>query len=964
MKKRSFFDICTLITKLIFGCMILLAITLLVVYAIHDKGGGIKIDEITYIEHWTVKDGDGRTFETGRSYFAEKEYDKDFTIIATLPARVEENAFLCFPTGKNLSVYIGDELRYTYDEIKDVKLPGGAVKRFFLLIPLSPADSGAQLRLERDATTKNGQVVPVTFVGTQGAIYAHMMHEYGLTFMLAEVIQIFSAIVVLVGVALGIMYRRRINMLYGALGIFVVASWVVVDSFLFPFIFGHYHIDGVVSYMLSLMIPFGPAIYLNAIQHGRHQKSMTAIFLIASANAILWPILHFTGIFPFYEALSYINVFQAVEALMGFFIMIADIVRGKAKEYKYTAIGFVGFILCGLYEVISFLFFSPQQEELPMVVGLAVFLVFVVIQQVEDLRKTYAEKQHAVDLSQAKSRFLASMSHEIRTPINSILGMNEMILRENKDKVIEEYAQTIKSSGNMLLMLVNDVLDFSRIEAGKLEINETQFRLSDVLHDVISLCKERAQEKSLDFQVEIEPDVPSGLISDEFRIRQILVNLLSNAVKYTDKGSVKLTVGAGSINKAETQVFFNVKDTGRGIREEDQKSLFDAFTRADLAKNSSIEGTGLGLAIVHSIVTSMHGTIIVHSEYGVGSTFIVALNMQVTDPAPLTKEALEIRSQDHSHEAKCDYVAPTASILAVDDNQSNLTIARLFLKRTRVQTDFCDGGEKAIQKCKEKKYDLILLDHMMPHPDGVETFHHIREDADSRNKETPVIVLTANAVAGSRQKYLEIGFEDYLTKPLDSHLLEQTIKKFLPKDKIQPAYSPDHPAEGLTGSLVATPTISLAGNVVESAKLTGTSDDAQADPDDEPLEFYPEGEDEGADEADLFKKICAIEGLDVKVLMTHCSDDESIAAEILSDIAKEGADRCERMRKALSDKDYAAYGIDAHAIKGLMATIGLMDLSERAKQQEFAAKEGNVELIEKDGEGMILAYEELCRKLK
>ena len=159
-----------------------------------------------------------------------------------------------------------------------------------------------------------------------------------------------------------------------------------------------------------------------------------------------------------------------------------------------------------------------------MVVGLAVFLVFVVIQQVEDLRKTYAEKQHAVDLSQAKSRFLASMSHEIRTPINSILGMNEMILRENKDKVIEEYAQTIKSSGNMLLMLVNDVLDFSRIEAGKLEINETQFRLSDVLHDVISLCKERAQEKSLDFQVEIEPDVPSGLISDEFRIRQILVN--------------------------------------------------------------------------------------------------------------------------------------------------------------------------------------------------------------------------------------------------------------------------------------------------------------------------------------------------------------------------------------------------------------------------------------------------------
>ncbi|MBO4750260.1 MAG: response regulator, partial [Lachnospiraceae bacterium] len=716
MKKRSFFDICTFVTKLIFGCLLAFAIFLLIVYAIHDKGGGIPIDEITYLEHWTVTDGDGRSFETGRSYFAEKEYDKDFTITSALPSRVEENTFLCFPTGKNLSVYIGDELRYTYDEIKDVKLPGGAVKRFFLLVPLSPEDSGKELRIERASTSRNGQIVPVSFVGSQGAIYAHMMKEYGLTFMLAEVIQIFAAIVVLVGIALSILYRRKIYMLYGALGIFVVASWVVVDSFLFPFIFGHYHVDGIVSYLLSLMIPFGPAIYLNAIQHGRHQKTMTVVFVLASANAILWPILHFTGIFPFYDALSYINIFQAIEAGLGFFVLIVDVVRGKAKEYIFTAIGFFGFILCGFYEVFSFLFLSPQKEELPMVIGLAVFLMFVVIQQVEDLRKTFAEKQHAVDLSQAKSRFLASMSHEIRTPINSILGMNEMILRENKDKVIEEYAQNIKSSGNMLLMLVNDVLDFSRIEAGKLEINETKFQLSDVLHDVISLCRERAQEKSLEFKIELEDGIPNGLISDEFRIRQILVNLLSNAVKYTDKGHVLLKVEAHVHSGGDGAVYFTVSDTGRGIRKEDQDTLFDAFTRADLAKNSNIEGTGLGLAIVNSIVSSMNGIIMVYSEYGVGSSFTVQLPVKIVNMTPLTMEALNQRSQDHSHEAKCDYVAPSASVLAVDDNQSNLTIARLFLKRTRVQTDFCDSGEKAIQKCKEKKYDVILLDHMMPHP--------------------------------------------------------------------------------------------------------------------------------------------------------------------------------------------------------------------------------------------------------
>ena len=938
IKSQKLLDICNRMAKVVLVGMMIFAVFVLVYFGMRPGSDRVKIDEVTFIERWTVVEGDGHTFETGRFYLAEKDYEKDFTIISALPENVTDNTFLCFGTGKNVSVYIGGELRKSFDEFRDVNIPGGSVKRFFLLVPLKASDSGMELRIERAATTKRGQIVPESFVGTLGGIYGYLMSRYGLTLMLAEVIMIMSLVVMTVGFIMRVAYRRRINMLYGALGIFIVAAWVMTDSLLFPFVFGVYHVDGVVNYLLCLMIPFGPAIYLNSIQHERYKKSMSAIFIVSTVNAIVWPVLHFAGIFPLYNALIYINILQLVEALVAFLILVIDMKKGYAAEYKYTAIGFISFIVCGLFEIFYLMFMAPKHEELPMVFGLAFFLAFVVLQQVEDLRKTYAEKQHAIDLSQSKSRFLASMSHEIRTPINAILGMNEMILRENRDKVIEEYASGIQSSGKMLLMLVNDVLDFSKIEAGKLEINEAQFRLSELLNDVISLVREQAQEKSLALYTEIQDEIPNGEISDDFRIRQILINLLNNAVKYTDQGSVTLMLGGEYVTEDRFILDMAVKDTGRGIRQEDQPSLFDAFSRADMRKNINIEGTGLGLAIVKSIVDSMHGEIGVESEYGVGSKFWVKIPVGVVDRTPLTRESMERKSAAEHKVSTCDYRAPQAKILAVDDNQSNLTIARLFLKRTQVQADFCDGGEKAIALCKKTKYDLILLDHMMPQPDGVETFHRIKEEPDSLNKTTPVIVLTANAVAGRRQMYLDMGFEDYLSKPLDSAMLEQTMKKYLPKEKI------------------------------EEITVEHNTDQKE---DEEMLEFFPEDyetekEAPGQDRDDangLREKLREIVGLDYQVLMTHCARDESIAVQILTDIAKEGPKRCDMMRAYLGSKDYDHFGIDAHAVKGLMATIGLLDLSEWAKRHEAAAKSGDYDYVMQEGESFVKAYEEMCRKL-
>jgi CheY-like chemotaxis protein/HPt (histidine-containing phosphotransfer) domain-containing protein len=376
-----------------------------------------------------------------------------------------------------------------------------------------------------------------------------------------------------------------------------------------------------------------------------------------------------------------------------------------------------------------------------------------------------------------------------------------------------------------------------------------------------------------------------------------------------------------------------VKDTGKGISKEEQPHLFEAFSRADVSSNANIEGTGLGLAIVKSIVDSMNGTLGVESEYGVGSEFWVKLPLRYDSKKPLEADFMEKEIVADTAPAGSLFTAPDARILAVDDNQSNLTIVKLFLKRTGIKPDLCNNGKRALELCRQKQYDLILLDHMMPAPDGIETLHMIREDADSLNKETRAVVLTANAVAGSRQMYLQEGFVDYLTKPLDSGVLEQTVKNLLPADKVLEAESGAEDEENL-----------------------------------EILEFPVAGE--GASDAEkqqassLKEKLTSIQGLDYDTAMRHCGGSEEMLEEILSDIVSECEDRCERMKQSVAHKDADAYRIDAHSIKSNMATLGLTELSKRAKEHEFAAKDQNLDFIQSDYEDFISSYAEICKKLK
>lgn len=393
-----------------------------------------------------------------------------------------------------------------------------------------------------------------------------------------------------------------------------------------------------------------------------------------------------------------------------------------------------------------------------------------------DMLEAEKEKQAVIAAGESKARFLASMSHEIRTPINTIIGMNEMVLRESQDGIIREYALSIKRESQLLLGLVNDVLDFSKIEAGELKIVEKVYEPAYMLYDTVLAMMPRIREKNLELTREIDKDIPKWLKGDEIRIRQILNNLLSNAAKYTEKGRI-IFRAEGEQRSDAYWLTISVIDTGIGIRQEELESVFESFKRLELDKTHYIEGTGLGLNITKQLVENMGGTIQVESEYGKGSRFTVSL------PQGLVQEDEDTLQEDKSENSDTEYLClPDAKILAVDDNKMNLTVLKALLKRSQMQIDTATSGEECISMSQKQKYDLLLMDHMMPGMDGIQTMHAIREDADNPNRETPMVVLTANAIAGMEEIYLAEGFVGFLTKPIDVKRLEATIGGCLSKE--------------------------------------------------------------------------------------------------------------------------------------------------------------------------------------
>ena len=411
----------------------------------------------------------------------------------------------------------------------------------------------------------------------------------------------------------------------------------------------------------------------------------------------------------------------------------------------------------------------------------ASFLIEDTTEEVRYLKELNDARNNADKANKAKSTFLANMSHEIRTPLNSILGMNELILRATKDEQLREYATNISIAGETLLGLINDVLDFSKIEAGRTEINPQEYDPYKILRDCYYFFAQAARKKDLYIHIICDETLPSSLYGDPKLIGQILTNIVSNAIKYTDEGGVTLDMTYDTTGRDTIDLIVDISDTGIGIDESDLPYLFDSFKRVNEIRNASIQGTGLGLAITKDLCNLMEGDIHVRSEVGKGSRFTVILPQKVVNHAPIGP--LANPQSLNRQETKESFKAPDARILVVDDISVNLMVVEGLLKPTEAKIDKAMSGDDAIELCLRRKYDLIFLDHRMPEKDGIETFSII--SVEGRNTDTPVIMLTANAISGMDEEYKRLGFSDYITKPINPKHLEEMLLKHLPKDKVK-----------------------------------------------------------------------------------------------------------------------------------------------------------------------------------
>lgn len=403
-----------------------------------------------------------------------------------------------------------------------------------------------------------------------------------------------------------------------------------------------------------------------------------------------------------------------------------------------------------------------------------------ILKQTNIIAAVQKKNEQLTDINKAKTMFISNMSHEIRTPINAILGLDEMILRESREDNILEYANNIKSAGSMLLSVINDILDFSKIESGKMRIVPVEYSVESMINDICNIIKIKVQQKELNFKVDIAEDIPKNVIGDEVRIKQVIINLLTNAVKYTEKGGVHFAMRCEKIYEDEIDIEVKVSDTGIGIKEEDIPMLFSDFERLDIVRNRNIEGTGLGISIVTRLLHQMGSRLDVKSKYGKGSTFSFKLRQKVVswDNIGDYEKSRENHIRDFNNTPII--VSDSSRILAVDDNSVNLQVIECLLKRTRIKIDSVQSGMECLKKIKEHRYDIILLDYNMPVMNGEKTLKEIRSMGGEYEK-IPVIVLTADTTNDARERYMSMGFTDYIEKPIDGELLEKTIANYIIK---------------------------------------------------------------------------------------------------------------------------------------------------------------------------------------
>ena len=540
-------------------------------------------------------------------------------------------------------------------------------------------------------------------------------------------------------------------------------------------------------------------------------------------------------------------------------------------------------------------------------------------------------KEEAELANKAKSKFLARMSHEIRTPINAIFGMNEMIIRESEEPAIRKYAKDVKDSSELLLNIVNDILDSSKIESGMMELVESEYDIHTLLNDLHNMTIIKAKEKNLELEFIVDQSLPCKYYGDDQRIRQVLLNLLSNGVKYTNHGKITLQV-SGERQGEYAVLHYFVRDTGMGIREEDIDKLYDEFRRFDIDKNRYVEGTGLGITIAQQFLKLMGSELQIHSEYEKGSEFSFKLVQKIVDETPIKDSEQKFNPSASEEKKQLRFTAEKAKILVVDDYQMNIKVFKNLVKFAKMQISEAISGNECLELLEKQKFDVIFLDHMMPGLDGIETLRIIHQRNLCEN--VPIIMLTANAIIGDKERYLEEGFDDFLSKPIIPELLTEMLLKYLPPEYI----------------------VSEGDNKLKPQTVT---------PENSNISKQNKEEDETTmikvTQEEHFEAVrAALPELNYEAGLNTCRGDEDFYLELLTDFSELPIKA--ELSKLLADKDAANYAIQVHGFKNNAYTIGAKEIGDLAYELEKLTKAADWTNVPELQDQMFRLYDSVCER--
>ncbi len=887
-------------------------------------------------------DDEGNKCNIEKYVFTRADVGKEIVFHYKVPEGVsfEGDTALCFfSRGMNFRIYStaqkdspyyglegsGSQEIFAYDQ-KAARLSGTDIGLTVHVAPLRMTDKQSEISIAITPTEYSAFILQIRIQKASdfitGSIMSVMPRFIGSVFIL------FFGISIMVYTFFAVDDKRDTKVGLYAWGMFSVALGILllIQSQMIQILTGRPEFWTTLKYALVLISCYFIALLCDYITRAPHKRYSHVIGYIVVTLLIVETLGSLFNVLSFYRLWYLSAIINAFNGLAAFRYLIMEIKYNKGHKKEGISVFLLVMILAEMTALTADLaIYAAASRHMTDWGRLTriVYIAFIFIMIIALLRFSIIRNREVGLVnkyrseSRAKSSFLANMSHEIRTPINAVLGMNEMILRESHEEEIITYAANVKTAGNNLLGIINDILDFSKIEAGKMEIVPVDYDMSSVINDLVNMIQTKADAKGLELILKIDPNIPKLLNGDEVRIKQVITNILSNAVKYTENGSVTFGISSEKNPYDADSVILDVyvEDTGIGIKREDLDKLFSEFERIEEERNRNVEGTGLGMTITRRLLQMMGSSMNVESEYGKGSKFSFRLGQRVVRWDPLGDYEKSYRSalaQRSKYKEK--FVAPDAKVLMVDDSEMNRVVFQSLIKKTLVQIDLAADGNEGLSKLRKKKYDIVFLDHLMPGKDGIETLRELKDDPGNPNLKTPMICLTANAISGSREKYIAAGFRDYISKPIDPDALENLLMAYLPENLVK--RTADEKEEPVTASA----------------------------------------------DTEVPAELLALQGselIDIESGMKHAGSTDAYLATLK--IYHDSLDtNAEILKQALEGEDFKNYTIKVHALKSSLRTIGAEALGEEAQTLEEAGKKEDVALIRAHGEDFI----QRCKRLR